>query len=469
MTSQVPRIRSYPSLRVALYRSADVLCIVLGLWWASTYVWPLEANQLAAALAASVLTYLFLGELTGNYRSWRGARFPLELRNAWCTWIVTLTSLIVLGALSQHASGFSRASFAAWAILTALLMGCARSVIRAVQSLLRMHGINSRGFAIAGVNELGIQLAQNIQDSPHLGLQLVGFYDDRLDRRTTDLPAEVGSQLGTIDDLIAASKNGRVGVVYITFPMRAEDRIRKVLDALADTTASVYIVPDFFVFKMLHSRWNNIQGLPVVSIFENPFYGVDGVAKRSFDLVLGMGLLALAAAPMALIAMLIKLTSSGPIFFRQRRYGLDGREILVWKFRTMKECEPDERVVQATSDDPRVTRLGRLLRRTSLDELPQLFNVLAGDMSLVGPRPHASVHNEEYRHQIYGYMLRHKVKPGMTGLAQIRGWRGETDQLYKMEKRVECDHLYIRDWSLWLDLKILLQTVFVVFSGKNAH
>jgi len=176
-----------------------------------------------------------------------------------------------------------------------------------------------------------------------------------------------------------------------------------------------------------------------------------------------------AALPMLIIAIAIKLTSRGPVFFRQRRYGLDGREIRVWKFRTMTVCEDGDEVRQATQGDARVTRLGAFLRRTSLDELPQLFNVLGGSMSLVGPRPHAAAHNEQYRKMIQGYMLRHKVKPGMTGLAQVRGWRGETDTLEKMQRRIECDHQYIRDWSLWLDIQILLQTLWIVLSGKNAY
>jgi putative colanic acid biosynthesis UDP-glucose lipid carrier transferase len=238
---------------------------------------------------------------------------------------------------------------------------------------------------------------------------------------------------------------------------------------LSDTTASVYIVPDFFVFQLLYSRWTDVLGLPVVSVFESPIYGIDGLAKQVSDLVLGSLFLLLAAAPMALIALGIKLTSPGPAFFRQKRYGLDGREIRIWKFRSMDVCEDGPALVQAKPSDPRVTWLGAILRRTSLDELPQLFNVLAGDMSLVGPRPHASAQNEEYRSQIQGYMLRHKVKPGITGLAQVNGWRGGTDSPEKMRKRIECDLHYIHEWSLWLDVTILFRTVFVVLSAKNAY
>jgi putative colanic acid biosynthesis UDP-glucose lipid carrier transferase len=251
--------------------------------------------------------------------------------------------------------------------------------------------------------------------------------------------------------------------------MRAEGRIRRVLQRLSDSTASVYLVPDFFVFELLHCRWTTVGDLPAVSVFENPFYGVDGVAKRIFDLVTASAVLVAAALPMLAIAVAIRLTSAGPVFFRQRRYGLDGREILVWKFRTMTVCEDGDHIRQATREDDRVTSLGSFLRKSSLDELPQLFNVLAGNMSLVGPRPHANAQNEEYRRRIPGYMLRHKVKPGITGLAQVSGYRGETDTLEKMENRVECDRRYISEWSLWQDLKILFKTPFVVWSRENAY
>jgi putative colanic acid biosynthesis UDP-glucose lipid carrier transferase len=242
-----------------------------------------------------------------------------------------------------------------------------------------------------------------------------------------------------------------------------------VLRRLADTTASVYLVPDFYVYELLHSRWMNVGGLPAVSVFENPFYGVDGMVKRIVDLVFGSLILLAAAPAMLACAAAVKLSSPGPVFFRQKRYGLDGRPIDVWKFRSMRVCENGPEVKQAVKGDARITRVGAFLRKTSLDELPQLFNVLEGTMSLVGPRPHANAHNELYRKQIQGYMLRHKVKPGITGLAQVNGWRGETDTLEKMERRVECDHAYIRDWSPWLDIKILFRTVFTVLSRQNAY
>ena len=350
-----------------------------------------------------------------------------------------------------------------------MLIVAARIISRWIQHARRLLGYKRRKFAIVGVNELGFQLARNIEASPEMGLSLAGFFDDRPEERNPAIPADLGRRVGTIQDLIDQTKSGAVERIYITFPMRAESRIRGVLDQLSDTTASVYIVPDFFVFQLLYSRWTDILGLPVVSVFESPIYGIDGLAKQVSDVVLGGLFLLLAAVPMALIALGIKLTSPGPAFFRQKRYGLDGREIRIWKFRTMTVCEDGAEFVQATPDDPRVTWLGAILRRTSLDELPQLFNVLSGDMSLVGPRPHASAQNEEYRSQIEGYMLRHKVKPGITGLAQVNGWRGATDSPEKMRQRIECDLRYIREWSLWLDVTILFRTIFVVLSAKNAY
>ncbi|HEX5103948.1 MAG TPA: undecaprenyl-phosphate glucose phosphotransferase, partial [Pirellulaceae bacterium] len=356
-----------------------------------------------------------------------------------------------------------------WLLGTALMMVFGGGLLRSLQRSYWIRGLNTKPCAIVGVTELGIQLARNIVDTPELGLKLAGYYDDRPPGRSPQLPPGLKQRIGNIDDLVADARAGFIERIYITFPMRAEDRIRGVLTKLADTTASVYLVPDFFVFQMLHSRWTDIGGLPVVSVFENPLYGVDGLAKRAFDFVVGSLLLTALAIPMAIVALLIKLTSRGPVFFRPRRYGLDGQEILVWKFRSMTVCEDGHSVAQVTKSDSRVTRIGAFIRKTSIDELPQLFNVVSGSMSLVGPRPHAAAHNEQYRKLIEGYMLRHKVKPGITGLAQVRGWRGETDTLEKMQKRVECDHEYIREWSLWQDIKILFRTIFVVLKRENAY
>ncbi|HGY7527318.1 TPA: undecaprenyl-phosphate glucose phosphotransferase, partial [Escherichia coli] len=236
-------------------------------------------------------------------------------------------------------------------------------------------------------------------------------------------------------------------------------KMKELIKALTDTTCSVILIPDVFTFNILQSRTEEVNGIPVVPIFETPLNGINMVLKRLEDIILSVVILTLISPILIIISLCVKLTSPGPIIFKQTRYGMDGKPIKVWKFRTMVVMENDN-VTQATKNDVRVTKVGRFLRRTSLDELPQFFNVLFGGMSIVGPRPHAVIHNEQYRSLIEGYMLRHKVKPGITGWAQINGWRGETDTLEKMEKRVEYDLEYIREWSIWLDIRIIFLTIF---------
>lgn len=470
MTPTLRQIQQHWSILGFLHRVIDALSIVLGLYIATRYAqWKEPYYYLIAGLAAVVL-YGGVAELNGIYRRWRGVSVRRELLSALFAWGGTLLLLLACGYfLHQYTEDYSRKMLLIWFVITPALMIACRMGIRFLQRSLRALGYNRRHFAIVGVTELGFQLAKNIERLPEMGLKLAGFFDDRNDDRTPAIPEELGQRVGNLDELVAAAKDGRVDIIYITFPMRAEERIRGVLHRLSDTTASVYVVPDFFVFQLLHSRWSDLLGLPVVSVFETPFYGIDGVAKRLLDIVGSSLLLLILGLPMALIALGIKLTSPGPVFFLQRRYGLDGREIRVWKFRTMKVCEDGPVAVQAVKNDPRVTRLGAILRKTSMDELPQLFNVLAGGMSLVGPRPHPNALNEQFRTRVEGYMLRHKVKPGITGLAQVSGWRGETDTPEKMEKRIEFDLRYIREWSIWLDIKILLLTPLEVVLGRNAY
>jgi putative colanic acid biosynthesis UDP-glucose lipid carrier transferase len=462
------RIHQQLSALGSLYRLIDGASVAGGLALAVCYFGGKSSEYLLVGAAALIVHYL-LAEFAGMYRSWRGVSTSRETVAAICTWLLSFAVLAGLGLATGNWSAFSRGLLGGWLVSAALLLTVSRGLLRAAQKSFWLRGMHTNGCAIVGVTDLGIQLAHNISQMPELGLRLAGYYDDRPPERAAKLPAGLRQRIGNIDDLVADARAGFIDRIYITFPMRAEERIRGVLSKLADTTASVYIVPDFFVFQMLHSRWTDIGGLPAVSVFENPLYGVDGLVKRLFDVVVAGLLFVVLTIPMLAIAIAIKLTSHGPVFFRQRRYGLDGKEILVWKFRTMIVCEDGDHVTQAKQGDSRVTPLGAFLRRTSIDELPQIFNVLAGSMSLVGPRPHATAHNEQYRKMIEGYMLRHKIKPGITGLAQVRGWRGETDTLEKMQRRVECDHEYIREWSLWLDITILFRTIFVVLKRQNAY
>jgi putative colanic acid biosynthesis UDP-glucose lipid carrier transferase len=463
------RIQQQWSMLGVWYRLADAICIVLGLLLATWRELSTMVEHYVIAAAVAIIVYSLLAELGGMYRSWRGVSAGREILGVAACWACTVFSLLTLAFATKYTDQFSRISVVTWFLATPLLIVFARTATRSLQRLLLRWGYRTKRFAIVGVTELGFQLARNIEDSPEMGLKLVGYFDDRPEPRNPEIPASLGQQVGTLQDLVDQAHRGEVDCIYITFPMRAEERIRGVLEPLSDTPASVYVVPDFFVFQLLHSRWTDILGLPAVSVFEHPFYGIDGVVKRASDLLFGGLFLLLAAVPMTLIALAIKLTSPGPALFRQRRYGLDGQEIRVWKFRTMRVCEDGPQAVQATRNDPRVTFFGRILRRLSLDELPQLFNVIGGSMSLVGPRPHANAQNEEFRTQVAGYMLRHKVKPGITGLAQVSGCRGATDSPQKLQKRIECDLRYIREWSLGLDVKILLKTVVAVCSRENAY
>ncbi|RMN01259.1 Capsular polysaccharide biosynthesis protein [Pseudomonas savastanoi pv. glycinea] len=355
-----------------------------------------------------------------------------------------------------------------WFALTLAVLCGYRLLIRLALHTLRRHGFNTRRVAIVGTGQVGERLARSISLAPWMGLNLLGFYDSHPQQMNLQAEKRRLPVLGDLDQLIEDARAGRLDKVYITLAFSAEPQLRELITGLSDTTASVYLIPDVFMFDLLHARSESINGLASISIFDSPMDGAWSLVKRAEDIVLSSLILLLIALPLLAIAAAIKLTSAGPVLFRQRRYGLDGRSIMVWKFRSMSVQENADVVLQATRNDARVTPLGAFLRRTSLDELPQFFNVLHGDMSIVGPRPHAIAHNEQYRKQVSGYMLRHKVKPGITGWAQINGWRGETDTLDKMRMRVEFDLEYIEHWSIWLDLKIILLTLFKGFVNKNA-
>jgi putative colanic acid biosysnthesis UDP-glucose lipid carrier transferase len=455
--------------------------------WRDTFQPALDACAVIASLAAvtyaekhvvdewvlviglvATLIFMIVGRFVGLHRHSHIENVDEEVTSIALTWMLTVLLLALVAFITQSGELYLRITMIAWVFLAPAVIGMCRMAVRIVQQGLLKRGIGLRRVAIAGLNDLGLQTEANLQGDLGLGWQFIGYYDDREGMRDPE-PLNSRPLLGDWDQLALDARSGKVDTVLITIPMRAEERIRSVLERLSNSTASVYVVPDFFVFELLHSRWHSIGGLPAVSIFENPLRGIDGVGKRCIDVLVGSLALLVAAIPMTIIAVAIKCSSKGPVFFRQRRYGLDGREIYVWKFRSMRTCDNGPIVKQATKGDARITPLGAILRRTSLDELPQLFNVLGGSMSLVGPRPHATAHNEQYRTQIRGYMLRHKVKPGITGLAQVSGCRGETDTLEKMQRRIDFDHEYIRRWSLWLDIRILMRTLIVAWRQPEAY
>src|SRR6202158_201848 len=383
-------------------------------------------------------------------------------------WFLILALLLAIAYVTKsQLQAYPRRIFLTWAALTPVALIVTTLGTQELMRRLLMNADGVRSAIIAGYNSTSLELARRLKKTPAMGLEVAGFFDDRSSDR---LGVESDSRLiGALSDLGPYAREHRTDVIFIALPIRHLMRVMNLLDDLRDTTASIYYVPDIFVFDLIQARSGEIHGIPVVAMCETPFYGYRGVTKRLTDIGLSVVILLLFLPLLLLIAVLVKFSSPGPVIFKQRRYGLDGHEIAVYKFRTMSVTEDGEEIRQASKSDSRITRIGRVLRRASLDELPQLINVLQGRMSLVGPRPHAVAHNEEYRKLIKGYMVRHKVLPGITGLAQVNGCRGETSQLEEMEARVNYDLDYLRHWTPMLDIKIILLTAIRVFRDDKAY
>ncbi|WP_142296809.1 undecaprenyl-phosphate glucose phosphotransferase, partial [Klebsiella pneumoniae] len=387
----------------------------------------------------AIVIFQMAGGITDFYRSWRGSKLSSELFMIIQNWSVSLILVFFIISL-WPALHIDNIIFYQWYAVTCLGFIFFRTLIRFTIGLLRKLGFNKRVVAVVGTMPSGIELLKSFQEQPWLGFVVKGVYDDEICSDYQTLP-----YAGDINTLINDAKAGSVDRIYIALGAEQSKQIKNIARELTNTTCSVLLVPDLFTFNILQSRTEEINGVPVVPLFDTPLNGINMVFKRMEDIIVSSIILLLISPILIIISCIVKFTSPGPVFFRQIRYGMDGKPIRVWKFRSMTVMENDSKVVQATKNDVRVTKVGKFLRSTSLDELPQFFNVLFGQMSVVGPRPHAVAHNEQYRSLIQGYMLRHKVKPGITGLAQINGWRGETDTLEKMEKRIEYDLLYIRE------------------------
>jgi len=436
------------------------LVSVLKLSWVPLYSW---------LLLISIVLFSFLSE-SSHSKSWRDISLRAEVAGVGSNWLTIILVLILADVIFHPSDLYNREVVLYWFVLTPIELISWHSILRMVLRLFRYTGVRAQSVAIYGATELGAGLEGRIQHMPWSGYNFVGYFDDRKTNGTRRFISDSSLIKGGSQELIEQAKAGKIDTIFITLPLAAEKRIKQLLSELADTTVSAYMMLDLFSFDLLTASWLDIQGMPAISVFESPHTGLDNFAKRSLDLVAGSMILTLIAIPMLLIAAGIKLTSKGPVLFRQQRYGIGGESITVWKFRTMTVMDAGNKtLVQASKDDSRITSFGALLRRTSMDELPQFFNVITGSMSIVGPRPHAVIHNEFYRTAIHGYMLRHKVKPGITGLAQIKGYRGETDTLAKMEGRIKYDLEYIRSWSLWLDVKLILMTAFGGFLNRNAY
>lgn len=419
---------------------------------------------------------VFLLTFPGNSRIALSVDKAIE--NIILNWTILSGLLILFAYSTQYLYLFPTATIVFWVILTPALQILGFLTLKLIAPLItKLQGPIKRA-VIAGVNEQSIELAQRLNGSEVKSTKIVGFFEDLSlngDANKTEVDALLESisnvsLLGSIDEMASYIKLNKIDVIYLSLPMSNNPRVLQMLDDLKDTTVSIYFVPDIFMTDLIQGRMDQVDGIPVVAMCETPFTGFSGMVKRVADIGFSLGVLILILPILIIIGICVKLSSPGPIIFKQRRYGLDGKEILVYKFRSMTVCEDGGKVTQATKNDQRVTKLGAFLRKSSLDELPQFINVLQGRMSVVGPRPHAVSHNEMYRKLIKGYMIRHKVKPGITGWAQVNGLRGETETLDKMKARIDYDLDYLRNWSPKLDMYIVLKTFSVVFkSDKNAY
>ncbi len=462
--------RQYDHPSIALARSlTGPLTVFFGLFIAAAINQrPFTSNL----LILGILAFLLSGELFD--------RFPLfctRSEHKTCSqknqrvhlltaWGLTLTLLGLLGMVTQTIALFPPPLVITWGLLVLIFLLAGHAYLNYQIETLRCTQYIRKAI-IVGANPLGYQLATRIHQQRNLLIQVEAFFDDRRDARSE--PALLDVITGNFCDVIHYVNQFSIDLVFIALPVMDNPRIVNLVNSLRNSTASIYFVPDIFIFDLVQPHLDSMNGIPVIGILESPVLGINAVHKRVFDVVMALIMLIFVSPVLVVVSIGVKLSSPGPVFFKQRRYGIDGKEIFVYKFRSMRGTENDGCVIQAKRNDARVTPFGAFMRRTSIDELPQLINVIKGEMSIVGPRPHAIAHNEHYRKLIEGYMWRHKVKPGITGLAQINGFRGETDTLEKMQGRVDHDIAYLKNWSLWLDMKIVLKTIKLVLYDRNAY
>jgi len=432
-----------------------------------------NADAYANATLVGVLFYAGLAEVTGAYDL--DARF--SVRQAWrrvlTTWLSTTLFMLTLSFLFKASEVYSRAWAIGWFVLTAALLCAVRGGAVIWTRRLKRRGLFNQRIAIFGAGPQGDRLAAYIGGHPRLTISLVGFYDDRAEERLPPRSTPLAFR-GALAELTADIRRGEIDQVIVALPWSADARLQTLASALALTPVRVRLAPDLASFAFAHRPLVMLGDLPALTLFERPLSGFDQVVKRAEDLVLGAIILVLISPILAVTAAAIKLESDGPIFFRQNREGFNNSRFRIWKFRSMRPeaAQPDGAIRQATRDDDRITKVGRFIRRTSIDELPQLFNVLRGEMSLVGPRPHAPstrAGERVFAEIIESYAARHNVKPGITGWAQVSGWRGETDNEEKLLKRLEHDLYYIENWSLPLDIYIIIKTAATSLFSRVAY
>ncbi|MEQ1437797.1 undecaprenyl-phosphate glucose phosphotransferase [Fontimonas sp. SYSU GA230001] len=425
---------------------------------------PNAAPYPLLTLLAGVFAFGLLGRID-LLAAWRVGKPGSEGTQLLYRWMSLVGLLLFVAYVAKFSEIISRVVLLAWAVMTPAALIVLNIVARGFARRYVPHTVVRRSAVVLNISGSVRPLIDVLRASERY--ELHGYFDERGTVRDGQHPA--GAQrLGAVSAIKGYVAQHGIEVVFIMLPRSGAERVIEIMDELGDTTASVYVVPDLALDEFVGSELSLVEGVPMLRIAETPLFGVHGLYKHVFDFISALIGLILLSPMLAAIAVAVRLDSPGPILYRQKRYGLNGQAFDVFKFRTMRINDPEDRIVQVSRDDPRVTRVGRILRRTSLDELPQLVNVLRGDMSLVGPRPHAVQHNEFYRKAIRHYMLRHKVKPGLTGWAQINGLRGPSAELATMEARVKYDLYYIRHWSPAFDLQILFRTLVMVLRDRNA-
>jgi len=476
-------LQSNEALFSAIHRIIDLFVIVGSGWLLSDWGYPLVFKT--THLFIVLFSYSFIFYLTTIfsplYNSWRSETVVSELKNLVFYWLLSLVlfrfgiDYLLINVNVEKNINLEFALF--WQLTIITLMVSYRVLLRYILRQIRANGLNSRKIVIVGTGKSATQFAAKINANSGLGFNLLGFYGEQVTNedlhksgveKNKESSYEISDLLGDYESLIFDAKNKNFDRIYIVLPLCQQYQTTELINKLSDTTVRVYIIPDLFTFELLHSKIENVVGIPSISIYSSPMQGVQSLIKRIEDIVLSVIIIVFISPFLLVLFGLVKTLSPGPAIFKQVRYGMDGKRFKVYKFRTM-DMSKEQNIVQATRNDPRVTRFGKYLRAHSLDELPQFFNVLKGQMSIVGPRPHAVDHNEEYRQLIQGYMLRHKMKPGITGWAQINGFRGETDTLDKMENRVKFDLEYIKKWSVLFDLYIVVISCFKGFKGKDVY
>lgn len=463
-------LKEYSKTISILLRGLDVLAIVFSGLIAYFYKFgdlDLPLVYINALLVSAILA-LMVFPFSHIYEPMRGQSLFATLKKLIQAVLTILVLLAGLAFITKSGADYSRAWFGWWGGFALGFLILFRMSVLLLLRTMRSRGWNERRVIVIGAGELGTRLVRTLHSAVWTGFRITEIFDDQVEtNKIASIPV-----LKTPQDLNAfvLNEKHRIDEIWIALPLRSEERVKAILHDLRHHTLTIRYFLDIFGLDLLNHSLSEMAGLPTVNLNATPMIGLNRVLKAIEDRILA-GLILVSISPLLLlIALAVKFTSKGPVFFKQLRHGWDGRLIKVYKFRTMiLHAEDKGKVTQATANDERVTKLGKFLRRTSLDELPQFYNVLQGRMSIVGPRPHAVEHNEYYKDSITAYMQRHKVKPGITGWAQVNGWRGETETLDKMQKRVEYDLFYIENWSLLFDMKIIFLTFLQGFMNKNAY